>query len=74
MNKDEVPKLIQVVPVTGWLVEFWRVDEPEMEYAATQPVLALGLTATGKIIGLIDGAGIDYAERQPCNIRYKMKA
>jgi len=68
------PKFVQIVPVAGWFVHYDRTDN-EGEYAASQPVLSLALTADGKIVGVVDGAGIDFAERQvsrACTVRYSL--
>lgn len=63
-----IPKLLQLLPADGWKVAYLTDDGGD--YAEADNVVAFALTADGKIIGIVPGAGLDFAERQTCRLKY----
>ena len=64
-------KIVHVLEVENLWVKYIRRDTGG-EYAPSEKILGISLTAAGKLVGIIDlGDGeLDFCERQDCDVRY----
>jgi len=73
INKKK--QIVQVLEVENLWAKYIRRDTGG-EYVPSEKILGIGLTAAGKLVGVIDlGDGeLDFCERQDCDVSYYGKS